>query len=72
MAPGREPRTYKMAFPIMGGAKNCPAKGYWRRAATWTAMWVHFLHWYVRETVIILDEFNLPHPQFPWCNILVP
>ena len=36
------------------------------------AMWVHFFHWYVRDTVIILEEGNLPHPWCPRCDMLVP
>ena len=29
------------------------------------AMMVHFLHRHVRETVIIMDEVNLPPPMVP-------
>ena len=36
------------------------------------AMRVHFLHRHVWDTVIILKEVNLPHPQCPQCEILVP
>ena len=35
-------------------------------------MRVHLLHWHGRYTVIILEDGNLPHPQCPLCNILVP
>ena len=37
-----------------------------------TAMRVHFLHRNVRDTVIIIEEGNLPHPRFPRCDILLP
>ena len=35
-------------------------------------MRVHFLHRNFLDTVVILEEGNLPHPQCPRCNILDP
>ena len=35
-------------------------------------MRVHFLYRHTRDTVIILDEGNLPHPRCPRCYMLVP
>ena len=35
-------------------------------------MRVHFMHRHVQDTVIILEEFNLYHPQCPRCDTLVP
>ena len=35
-------------------------------------MRVHFLHRHVLETVVILEEGNLPHPWSPQCNMLLP
>ena len=35
-------------------------------------MQVHFIFWHVLDTVIILEEGNLPHPWFPRCDMLVP
>ena len=35
-------------------------------------MQVHFLHRHVLNTVLILEEENLPHPGCARCNILVP
>ena len=35
-------------------------------------MRVHFLHWHVLDTVVILEEGNSPHPQCARCDILVP
>ena len=69
---GEEPQAYRMEFPTKGGPRIylvevCPG-----RAATRTAMRVHFLHRYVRDTVVILEEGNLPHPRLPQCNMLVP
>ena len=35
-------------------------------------MRVHFWHRHVRDTVLILEEGNLPYPRFPMCIIMVP
>ena len=34
-------------------------------------MRVHFWHRHVRDTVVILEEGNLPHPRCPLCDMLV-
>ena len=64
--------TYRMAFPSKGGPQRCPVEVCPGRAATRTAMRVHFLQRHVLEIVIILEEGNLPHPRCPRCNMLVP
>ena len=71
-APGGKPRTYKMYFPTARGLRNCPVEGCRGREVTRMAMRVHFFHGHIRDTVIILEEGNLPHPRCSWCNILVP
>ena len=35
-------------------------------------MRVNFWQRHVRDTVVILEEGNLPHPQLPLCDMLVP
>ena len=73
IAPGGEPRTYKMDLPTAGPPpRNCPVKRYQGRAATRTSMQVNFLHQHVQDAEIIMEEGNLPPPQCPQCNILVP
>ena len=39
--------------------------------ATPAAMRVHFVHWHVHNTVVILEEGNLPLPRCPWCDLQV-
>ena len=51
---------------------SCLVEGYLGQVATRTAMQVHFLYWHVLDTVVILEEGNLPHPQCAQCDMLVP
>ena len=38
---------------------------------TRTDMRVHFVHQHVHDTVVMLEEGNLPLPQCPRCNLQV-
>ena len=62
-AAGDGPRTFRMAFPAKGGPRICPVERCPGQAATRTAMWVHFLHRHVLDTVVILEEGHLHHPR---------
>ena len=61
-----------MVFPTRAGPRHFPVEGCSDRAATWTDMKVHLWHRHVQDTVVILEEGNLPHPRRPLCNMLVP
>ena len=39
--------------------------------ATQAAMRAHFVHRHVHDTVVILEEGNLPLPRCPWCDLQV-
>ena len=65
------PRTYKIAFP-RGSRRQCQVEGCPGVAATRAAMRVHFMHRHVHDTVVILEEGNLPLPRCPRCNLRVP
>ena len=54
LSPGEEPQTYWMSLLTVGVSRSCPVEGCPGRTATMTAMRVHFLHRYVRDTVVIL------------------
>ena len=69
---GDKPRTYGMAFPTKEGPRQFPVKGCSGWASTRTDMGVHFWHWHVRDTVVILEDGNIHHPQFPLCDMMVP
>ena len=62
---GAGPRTFQMNNPAKGGPWSCPVEGCLGRVATRTAMWVHFLHRHVLDTVVILEEgkFGIPPPN---------
>ena len=68
---GEEKQTYRMELP-KGGTKDCPVEGCPGRAGTRTAMGVHFWRGHVRDTIIILEEGNIPHPRCENCDMFVP
>ena len=71
-ATGEELQTYCMDLPTNGGPRIYPIEGCPGRASTRTAMRVHFLHWHVLDTVVILEGGNPPHPRCPHCDMLIP
>ena len=56
-----KPRTFRRKFPAKEGPRPCQVEGCSGRATTQTSMRVHFWHRHVRDTVVILEEGNLPH-----------
>ena len=69
---GRVPQEYRMSFPEKGGSWRCPVEGCPGKLATRTAMQVHFVHRHVLDTVVILEEGNLPHPRCANCDMQAP
>ena len=69
---GGDPRTYRITFPVKAGTSPLRVKGCSGQVATRIAMWVRFWHQHVRDTVVILEEVNFPHPWCPMCDTLVP
>ena len=70
-AMGEDLRMYRMSFPSKGGQQSCLVEGFPGRATTRTAIQVHFLHRHILDTVVSLEEGNLPHPRCPRCDMLV-
>ena len=68
---GENKRTYKMEFPKRAGPIPCPVEGCSGRALTRTSTRVHLWHRHIRDTVVILEEGNLPHPLCLLCDMLV-
>ena len=62
---------YKMNFPTKGGRRQCPVEGCPGVSETRAAMRVHFVHRHVHDTVVILEEGNLPLPRCPRCSMQV-
>ena len=61
-----------MTFLTKGGPRRCPVEGCPGSLTTRTAMRVHFVHRHIQDTVVMLEEGNLPHPQCPRCDLQVP
>ena len=60
-----------MEFPEKIGPGTCQVEDCSGWASTQTATRMHFWHWNVWDTVVILKEGNLPHPRCPLCVMLV-
>ena len=52
---GGKPRKFRMILPVKAGPRPCPVEGCSGRAATRTAMGVHFWYQYTRYTVVIME-----------------
>ena len=61
-----------MMFPAKAVLMPCPLEGCSGWAETRTDMWVHFCHWNVWATVVILEYGNPTHPRCPQCDMLLP
>ena len=61
-----------MEFPAKEVHRPCIVKSCSVRAKMRLAMRVKFWPRHVRDAVVILEEGNLPQPQFPMCDIMVP
>ena len=72
LAAGIGPQTYRINFLAKGGSLKCSVAGCPGRVTTKTAIRVHFVHRHVLNTVVILEEGNLPHPRCARCDMLVP
>ena len=55
-----------------GGPRTYPVEGCPGRVARRTAMWVHFVHRNVLDTVAMMEEGNFPHPRCARCEMQVP
>ena len=62
---------YKMHFPSKDGRRRCPVERCPGVLAARAAMRVHFMHRHVNDTVVILEEGNLPLPRCPQCDLQV-
>ena len=69
---GRVPQKYRMYFPEKGGLRTCPIEGCSGRVATRMAMRVHFVHWNVLDTMVMLEDGNSPHPRCTRCDMQFP
>ena len=59
-----------MNFP-KGSRRQCPVEGCPGVSETRAAMRVHFVHRHIHDTVVILEEGNLPLPRCPRCDLQV-
>ena len=60
--PTPPPRLYRVSFPRAYGLVGCLVEGCRGQASTRTNLRIHFVHFHMRYTIIILEEGNRHHP----------
>ena len=66
-------QMYHISFLRETVPRNFPVEGCrGGEAVTRAELRVHFLHRHIRDTMVILEDDNLPYPLLPRCDILVP
>ena len=58
-------------FPRMAPQIDCPVKGCPGRATNWPKIDMYFMHWHMEDTIFILNEGTISHPQCGQYNILI-
>ena len=66
------PRLYRVSLPRSTRSIGCPVGECEERATTCTNICIHFIHHHMRDTVMIMEEGNRPHPRCPYCDMSVP
>ena len=67
-----DPKKFSVVFPAKARPSTFLVEGRSGWAATQTSVRAHFWKQHVQDTVVKLEEGNLPHPPCPMCNMLVP
>ena len=60
--PTPPPRLYRVSFPRASGLVGCLVEGCRGQASTRTNLRIHFVHFHMRYTIMILEEGNRHHP----------
>ena len=69
--PPGEPWTYRMSFPPKAYDMTCPVEGCTGRSLNHTDFRLCFVHCHVQDTIVVLEEVNLPLPQCPQYDMFV-
>ena len=67
----RESQTYRVYSPKHMLRLWCPVEGCMGGDSNQTNLRVQFAHRHVRDTIVILEEGNLPYPRCPMCDMFV-
>ena len=67
-----EAKAYLVSFPRIATAIHYPVEGCQFRDFNCTNLRIHLSHRHMRDTIIILEEGNCPHPCLPKCDMFIP
>ena len=63
---------YGVSFPRAYVSIGCPVGACEGQATMRTNLRIHFLNFHMRDTIVIMEEGNLPHTCFLECDIFIP
>ena len=69
--PPGEAQTYWVSLPAILEKIRCPVEDCQGKAKNWNNLRVHFENFHVRDTIVILEDGNLPYPRYPKCDMVV-
>ena len=70
--PPAEPRLYRVSFSKAAWFIGSPVESWTGRRNNLTYLHIHFVHRHVQDTILILEEYNLPQHHFLVWNMIVP
>ena len=65
------PSTYFVSFPREVHPIACLLEGFQVQAMIRMNLWIHFVHWNVHYTMVILGKGKQPHPCYASFNIFL-
>ena len=68
----KETQTYRVSFPKHLSLLRLPVAGCLGGASSRTNLQIHFVHCYVWDTIMILEEGNGSYPRCPQCDMFMP
>ena len=67
-----DPKLYLVSFPYMEGSMEWFGKWFKGLETSHTNLRINSVHCHVWNIIVIMKEDNLPQPQCPGCNIVLP
>ena len=60
-----------VSFPRAARSIRCPVEVCEGQETTRTNLWIHFVHRHVRDTIVMMEEGDRPHPRCLVCDMFI-